>query len=139
MPGARAGTRPGLAAGPSSACLARLSSQGLYNSGGVCLIVGSTEVILITGAAGRIGTLLRSRLARPGRVLRLLDILPCEALSPGEEVVRASVTSPRAMRKACRDVDAIVHLAGSAGESSWNEIVEVNIRGAYVVFEAARL
>ena len=31
--------------------------------------------ILMTGAAGRIGTMLRRRLARPGRTLRLLDVL----------------------------------------------------------------
>jgi uronate dehydrogenase len=35
--------------------------------------------ILITGAAGSIGTMLRPRLARPGRVLRLLDIVPLAA------------------------------------------------------------
>ena len=32
--------------------------------------------ILITGAAGHIGTMLRTRLARPGRTLRLLDAAP---------------------------------------------------------------
>ncbi len=35
--------------------------------------------ILITGAAGSIGAMLRARLARPGRVLRLLDIAPLAA------------------------------------------------------------
>jgi nucleoside-diphosphate-sugar epimerase len=30
-------------------------------------------IVLITGAAGHIGTMLRPRLARPGRALRLLD------------------------------------------------------------------
>jgi nucleoside-diphosphate-sugar epimerase len=40
--------------------------------------------ILITGAAGRIGTMLRSRLAVPGRVLRLIDVTPLpEPLGPG--------------------------------------------------------
>lgn len=33
-------------------------------------------IILITGSSGRIGTMLRTRLARPGRTLRLLDISP---------------------------------------------------------------
>ena len=35
--------------------------------------------ILITGAAGQIGTMLRSRLARPDRTLRLLDTAPLDA------------------------------------------------------------
>ena len=42
-------------------------------------------VILITGAAGRIGTMLRPRLARPGRTLRVLDIAPLTA-GPGVTV-----------------------------------------------------
>ena len=36
-------------------------------------------IIVITGAAGRIGTMLRARLAAPGRVLRLLDLTPLTA------------------------------------------------------------
>ncbi len=43
--------------------------------------------ILMTGAAGRIGTMLRPRLARPGRTLRLLDIAPLTA-RPGDPVFR---------------------------------------------------
>ena len=34
--------------------------------------------ILITGAAGQIGSMLRTRLARPGRTLRLLDTTPLD-------------------------------------------------------------
>ena len=58
--------------------------------------------ILITGAAGRIGTMLRPRLARPGRVLRLLDVVPLAApAGPGEEAVTASVTDMAAVTAAC--------------------------------------
>ncbi len=38
--------------------------------------------ILITGAAGQIGSMLRSRLARPDRTLRLLDIAPPDTAPP---------------------------------------------------------
>ena len=37
------------------------------------------SVIVITGAAGIVGSMLRSRLARPGRMLRVLDIAPLTA------------------------------------------------------------
>src|SRR5690606_40343551 len=47
-----------------------------------------TERILLTGAGGRIGTLLRPRMTRPGRVLRLHDRRPLEP-GPGVEVVRS--------------------------------------------------
>jgi uronate dehydrogenase len=93
--------------------------------------------ILITGAAGRIGTMLRPRLARPGRTLRLLDLAPLAA-GPGEEVVRASVTDLDAMTDACAGTDAVIHLAAKADEAPWEQIAAVNINGTYAAFEAAR-
>ena len=93
--------------------------------------------ILMTGAAGLIGTMLRTRLAQPGRTLRLLDVAPVTA-GPGEEAIQASVTDLEAMTAACQGVDAVIHLAGYAGEEAWGAILEVNINGGYVAFEAAR-
>ena len=100
--------------------------------------MSDVERVLITGAAGRIGTMLRPRLARAGRVLRLLDVDPVEGVSGGEEVVQASVTDLAAVEDACRAVDAVVHLGGLAGEAPWDAIAEVNVGGTYAVFEAAR-
>ncbi|HEX4658930.1 MAG TPA: NAD(P)-dependent oxidoreductase [Streptosporangiaceae bacterium] len=94
-------------------------------------------IVLITGAAGQIGTMLRPRLARAGRTLRLLDTAPLTA-GPGEEAIRASVTSLDAMTSACRGADAVIHLAGIPGEAPWSEIREVNVDGTCAVFEAAR-
>src|SRR5580658_7824802 len=94
-------------------------------------------IILITGAAGHIGTMLRPRLARPGRTLRLLDTTQITA-GPGEEAVTASVTDLDAMTEACRNVAAVVHLGGVSTEAPWRQILEVNIDGTYAVFEAAR-
>jgi len=94
--------------------------------------------ILITGAAGRIGTLLRPRLARPGRVLRLLDVTPVPSPGPDEEVVAASVADLPAMIEACSGVDALIHLGGISTEATWDQILAVNINGTYNVFEAAR-
>ena len=94
--------------------------------------------ILITGAAGGLGTLLRPRLARPGRTLRLLDIAPIADLRDGEEAVTASITDLDAFTEACAGVDAVLHLGGLSTEHRWDQIAEVNIPGAYNVFEAAR-
>ena len=94
--------------------------------------------ILITGAAGRIGTMLRPRLARPGRVLRLLDVAPVDSPGQSEEVVMASVTDLAAMTAACDGADAVIHLGGVPSEAPWAPILDININGTYVVFEAAR-
>jgi uronate dehydrogenase len=93
--------------------------------------------ILITGAAGRIGAMLRTRLARPGRTLRLLDVAPLTA-GPGEEAVHATVTDLAAMTVACAGADAVIHLSTLAGTGPWDRILDVNINGGYVAFEAAR-
>ncbi|GAA4865462.1 NAD-dependent epimerase/dehydratase family protein [Actinomycetospora straminea] len=97
-----------------------------------------TERVLVTGAAGRIGGYLRTRLARPGRVLRLLDVREPADPGDGEEVVTASVTDLDALVDACRETDAVVHLGGYAGEEAWEDVLATNIHGTYVVFEAAR-
>jgi len=95
------------------------------------------SVIVITGAAGLVGSMVRPRLARPGRTLRVLDIAPLTA-GPAEEVIQASVTDLDAMTAACQGADAVIHLAGIPGEASWPRILDLNINGSYVTFEAAR-
>ena len=95
------------------------------------------SVIVITGAAGLVGSMLRPRLAAPGRTLRVLDIAPLVA-GPGEEAIQASVTDLDAMTDACQGADAVIHLAGIPGEAPWPQILETNINGGYVAFEAAR-
>ncbi|KAA2254912.1 NAD(P)-dependent oxidoreductase [Solihabitans fulvus] len=99
-----------------------------------------TERILITGAAGGVGTLMRPRLAAPDRVLRLLDVADLPPAAPGEQVelTRASVTDPAAMSAACEGVDAVLHLGGHSLEQPWGQILDVNINGTYTVLEAAR-
>jgi uronate dehydrogenase len=97
------------------------------------------STIVITGAAGQVGTMIRFRLARPGRVLRLLDVAPlAQPAGPGEESVTASVTDMAAVTAACSGADAVIHLAGIPAEGAWAPILDVNVNGTYTVFEAAR-
>ncbi len=98
-------------------------------------------ILLVTGANGGIGRLMRPRLARPGRTLRLLDIAPQEPPGPDEDVelVTASVTDPDAIAAACGGADAVLHLGGHSVEAPWEDILAVNVNGTRTVLEAARL
>jgi putative NADH-flavin reductase len=97
--------------------------------------------ILITGAAGAIGTLLRTELARPGRELVLLDVTapPEPAAGEAARAIAASVEDLDALLAAAEGADAIIHLAGLAtGGHAWDDYVRVNLTGTYNVLEAAR-
>ncbi|MGH3658811.1 MAG: NAD-dependent epimerase/dehydratase family protein, partial [Micromonosporaceae bacterium] len=96
--------------------------------------------VLITGGSGAVGSMLRPRLARPGRTLRLLDVADPPALdgTGPEETVQGSVTDPAVLAEACRDVQAVVHLGGKANEAPLEDIVAVNVRGTSLLLEAVR-
>lgn len=96
--------------------------------------------VLVTGSAGGIGRALRPRMRRAGRVLRLMDLAAQEPAAPGEavELVTGSVTDLAATSRACRDVDAVIHLGGHSREASWADILATNIDGTRTVLEAAR-
>ena len=96
------------------------------------------KTVLITGAAGDVGSHLRRELAGRYR-LRLSDIRPVASLAPGEEFVAADIADLEAMRSVVRGVDAIVHLGGFSVEGPWEAILSANIVGCYNAFEAARL
>ncbi|MFC7535104.1 NAD-dependent epimerase/dehydratase family protein [Actinoplanes sp. GCM10030250] len=98
------------------------------------------ERILVTGSSGRVGSLLRARLARPGRVLRLFDLIEPPAL-PGtgaEEVVTGSIDDLDVLVAALKGVDAVLHLGGYSHEASAEEVLRVNAYGTYCLLEAAR-
>ncbi|MEU1041248.1 NAD-dependent epimerase/dehydratase family protein [Streptomyces sp. NPDC005551] len=92
------------------------------------------RTVLLTGAAGGLGTLMRELLPRYGYELRLLDVLPVDG-EPG--AITADLSDRVALREAVRGVDAIIHLAGISLEASFDKIVKANIEGTYNLYEAA--
>lgn len=89
--------------------------------------------ILVTGAAGVIGTAVREMLSDRYEIT-------CLTRSPADFPSHvADITDLDAIQPAFRGVDAVVHLAASASvESTWYEILPNNLIGTYNVFEAAR-
>jgi uronate dehydrogenase len=96
------------------------------------------SLVLLTGAAGRIGTWLRGGLPERGWAIRSLDVVPVPDERPGEEQLVADVTDLAAMTDAMQGVTSVVHLAGVVGESTWPAIRHANIDGTYATLEAAR-
>ncbi|MFF5709203.1 NAD-dependent epimerase/dehydratase family protein [Streptomyces sp. NPDC012756] len=93
------------------------------------------RTVLLTGAAGAVGTTMRELLPPYGHELRLLDVNPV----PGApDAVRADLADRAALREAARGVDAIVHLAGISLEADFEKILAVNIAGTHHLYEAAR-
>jgi uronate dehydrogenase len=94
--------------------------------------------VLITGAAGGIGSSLRETLRGVYPVLRLSDRVALEPARDGEEVDRTELSDMAGVERMVDGVDGIVHLGGISGENAWPIILEGNIIGLYNVFEAAR-
>jgi len=92
--------------------------------------------ILITGAAGDVGTHLRRELAGKYTLL-LSDIKPVSNLAAGETFLRGDVAKMSDVLRVTRGVDAIVHLGGFSVEGPWEVILRANIIGCYNLFEAA--
>ncbi|MEQ8515009.1 MAG: NAD(P)-dependent oxidoreductase [Chromatocurvus sp.] len=94
--------------------------------------------VLITGAAGTVGSVLRAGLESRYELLRLLDIAPLGEAGAREEVVYADILDDHHLDAAMAGIDCVVHLAGVAQESSWERILSLTIDGCFRVFEAAR-
>jgi uronate dehydrogenase len=95
--------------------------------------------LLLTGAAGGLGRVLRPRLNAICDVLRLSDIASMAPAGPGEEVVTAALQDKAAVHALLQDVSVVVHLGGLSVEHAFEDIMPANILGTYHVYEAARL
>src|SRR2546429_4629501 len=113
-----------------------------YSRGGWRHVIGSAQGgesnrLLITGAAGNMGKLLRPLLRRDDRILRLADIADIDDAQPGEEVIAVDVLDAEAVTKACQDVTAVLHLGGISTEAGFDDLLQVNVIGTHNVLRAA--
>lgn len=99
-------------------------------------IAGSRWVI--TGAAGNIGSALRSALLERHAVLVSTDIRPITSSAPHESVAEVDLADLENLVELFAGADGVVHLGGIADEADFHDLAEANILGTYHVLEAAR-
>ena len=93
---------------------------------------------VLTGAAGRIATSLRSGLAPRVARLRLVDL---DAVRPeylGEESRPADLRDQHSVEAVVAGAHGVLHLGGLATEVDFHDLAAVNIVGTFHVLEAAR-
>jgi uronate dehydrogenase len=96
------------------------------------------ERLLITGAAGALGSQLRRHFAGRYPHLRLSDRAALGEAGRGEELVQCELADAPAVDRLFQGVDACVHLGGQPTEADWPTIIDSNILGVINVWEAAR-
>jgi uronate dehydrogenase len=96
------------------------------------------RTVLVTGAAGGIGSRLRKLLKGVYPHIRCSDLRVPADLAPDETFIAADLADSAQVEDAVAGVDGIVHLGGISIERPWEEILTANIVGCHNVFEAAR-
>jgi uronate dehydrogenase len=94
--------------------------------------------LLITGAAGGVGRMLRDGLAGYAEILRLSDIADLGPPRGGEELVPCDLADRAAVAELVKGCDGIVHLGAISVEARFDDLLQANILGTYNLYEAAR-
>lgn len=101
--------------------------------------------LLITGAAGALGRVLRKAWHQEingsghWQHLRVSDRMPLNDLGTHEEQVICDLADREAMEGLLQGVEAVVHMGGQAVETNFEIIRDANIQGVFNLYEAARL
>lgn len=97
--------------------------------------------VLVTGAAGRIGSFFASKMHQKYD-LRLMvreDDKDVDAIEGLGEIVVCDLAELRRLETLCEGIDTVVHLAGNPSpEQTWGSVIANNITGTYNAFVAAK-
>ena len=94
--------------------------------------------VVMTGAAGGVGTMTRPHLVGHFDQIVVSDRREITELHEGETFVQADLTDMAAMERLLEGADGIIHLGGQPVEADWEAVHSANIVGLYNTYEAAR-
>jgi len=95
------------------------------------------DCIVLTGAAGRLGSALRPALAPLCKELRLVDKSPAEVVHANESAFALDLNDEAGLKTALAGCSAVVHFAGYPREAEWNVLLAANIQGVINLWDAA--
>lgn len=99
--------------------------------------MATSELILVTGSAGRIGQAVVKELLARGERVRGFDRVPTPGLADSHV---GNLTDPDAVRRAAEGASAVIHLAATPDDADFmSDILPNNIIGLHYVMEATRL
>ncbi|MGH1577347.1 NAD-dependent epimerase/dehydratase family protein [Planktotalea sp.] len=94
--------------------------------------------LVLTGAAGRLGSSLREPLAKLCKELVSTDIVPIQGpLLDSERFIQANLNDLAAIEELTKGADMIVHFGAIGDETEFDAILQSNIIGVYNIWEAA--
>ncbi len=94
--------------------------------------------LLITGAAGTLGSQARERCKAFADIVRLNDIADLGQAGNGEEIAQGDLSNHADVSRMVQGCDGIVHFGGFSHEGPFDPILKGNIIGVYNLYEAAR-
>jgi len=93
--------------------------------------------ILVTGAAGALGSVVRAGLAGHYELVRCTDIVDMAPPSHDEEVVVADLADLSAVEELTKGIDAVIHFGAEIVESTWKRLHSANVIGITNILAAA--
>jgi len=95
--------------------------------------------LVLTGAAGRLGSHLREPLSKMADVLISTDLADdVGSLYDGEQYIKADLSKLDEIVPLLEGADMVIHFGAIGDEAPFDDILQSNILGAYTIWEAAR-
>jgi len=94
--------------------------------------------LLLTGAGGALGTMLRKEIRHLAKYLRVTDRVDLGEAGEGEELIHCDLSDRDQTMALTRDVDMVIHMGGVALEDTFDAILQSNFTGFYNIYEGCR-